>query len=61
VSLPGLQSNKSTLYVGNVVGNFFLQITDAEVRLTTAEGNVVDTFAPDTPLQWRLETKQGKC
>jgi hypothetical protein len=49
------------LYVGNVVGNFFLQITDAEVRLTTAEGNVVDTFAPDTPLQWRLETKQGKC
>jgi DNA damage-binding protein 1 len=42
--LPGLESNESTLYVGNVVGNLYVQITEQKLRLSTPAGDVLDTW-----------------
>jgi DNA damage-binding protein 1 len=50
VFLSGLHSSTSTLYIGNVVGNFLLQITDVDVRLPTMEGSIMDTFVPGTSI-----------
>jgi DNA damage-binding protein 1 len=46
VLLPGLESNASTLYVGNVIGNLFLQITESQLRLASNEGQVLDMWEP---------------
>ena len=45
VVLPGLESNASTLYVGNVVGNLFLQITESQLRLANPTGELLDIFS----------------
>lgn len=45
VILPGLESNASTLYVGNLVEDRILQITDAEIRLIHSNGNILDTWS----------------
>ena len=42
VVLPGLESNASTLYVANIVGNLFLQITDTQLRLASSDGDILD-------------------
>jgi DNA damage-binding protein 1 len=46
VVLPGLESQASTLFVTNVVGNVFLQITETQLRLASADGVVLDTHTP---------------
>jgi len=47
VVLPGMDSNSCTLYISNIVGNLFLQVTDTQIRLATPEGDVSDTFQPE--------------
>jgi hypothetical protein len=46
VVLPGLESNASTLYVSNVVGDLFLQITESQLRLASNTGELLDTWSP---------------
>ena len=46
VVLPGLESNASTLYVSNVVGDLFLQITESQLRLASNTGDLLDTWSP---------------
>ena len=46
VVLPGLESNASTLHVSNVIGDFFLQITESQLRLANREGDLLDTWSP---------------
>ncbi|KAL3919428.1 MAG: hypothetical protein SGILL_003758, partial [Bacillariaceae sp.] len=48
VDLQGLESNASTLWVGNIVGDYILQITETEIRLFDVDGNVLDSFTPDS-------------
>ncbi|KAG7357385.1 mono-functional DNA-alkylating methyl methanesulfonate [Nitzschia inconspicua] len=61
VCLPGLDSSKSTLYIGNVVGNYFMQITEGWVRLTTAEGFVVDTLTPENNITVASGNEAGQA
>ena len=44
VLLPGLESNESTLFVGNVVGNLMVQITEQQLRLSNQAGKLLDTW-----------------
>jgi DNA damage-binding protein 1 len=48
VAMRGLVSDSSTLWVGNIVGDFVLQITEIEVRLFTIDGTISDSFTPDS-------------
>jgi len=62
VLLPGLESGASTLHIGNVIGDYFVQVTDTQIRLATAtatatssssygvdsgSGAVLDTLVPE--------------
>ncbi len=49
VWLAGLDSQSSSLYVGNVKGGTWIQITDTAVRLCTAE-TVLDTWVAEKPI-----------
>ena len=60
VVLPGLESNASTLYVTNVVGNLFLQITEDEVKLASAEGEILDTHSPEHPMTVATANEAGQ-
>jgi DNA damage-binding protein 1 len=46
VVLPGLDPSASTLFVTNVVGDLFLQITDLVIRLVKSSGEVLDYVQP---------------
>ena len=50
VFLPGLESTSSTLFITNVVGNFILQVTDTQVRVTDAGGSLVDSYESQSPM-----------
>jgi len=47
VLLPGIESDSSTLHINNIVGNFFLQVTENQIRLATPEGEILDTVYPE--------------
>ncbi len=49
VWLAGLDSQSSSLYVGNVTGGAWIQITESAVRLCTAEA-VLDTWVAEKPI-----------
>jgi len=50
VFLPGLESGASTMFVTNVVGNLFLQITETQLRLADEDGTVLDTMEPESQI-----------
>eukprot|EP00934_Nitzschia_sp_Nitz4_P007930 Nitzschia sp. Nitz4//scaffold17_size182527//65374//69935//NITZ4_001847-RA/size182527-processed-gene-0.49-mRNA-1//-1//CDS//3329539319//7920//frame0 len=60
VVLPGLESNASTLNVTNVVGNLFLQVTETQLRLADAEGVILDTVEPESPMTVAASNEAGQ-
>jgi DNA damage-binding protein 1 len=60
VFLPGLQSNASTLYIGNVVGTNFLQVTETEIRLASIDGAVLDTITPESNMTVAAGNEAGQ-
>jgi DNA damage-binding protein 1 len=60
VVLPGIDSNASTLHIVNIVGNFFLQVTESQLRLATPEGEVLDTFNPETTITVAAGNEAGQ-
>ncbi|CAJ1931101.1 unnamed protein product [Cylindrotheca closterium] len=60
VFLPGLESSASTLFVTNVVGNLFLQITETQLRLVNEGGTVLDTMEPDSQITVATANEGGQ-
>lgn len=60
VFLPGLESSASTLFVTNVVGDLFLQITETQLRLANASGEVLDTMEPQNQMTVATANEAGQ-
>ena len=60
VVIPGLESNASTLFVTNVVGDLFLQVTETEIRLTDVSGLALDSFMPEHPMTVATGNEAGQ-
>jgi DNA damage-binding protein 1 len=60
VHLPGLESNASTLYVTNVIGNLFLQITETQFRLASSSGELMDILEPEHPMTVAAANEAGQ-
>ncbi|KAL3932751.1 MAG: hypothetical protein SGBAC_010704 [Bacillariaceae sp.] len=60
VFLPGLESSASTLFVTNVVGNLFLQITETQLRLANEGGAVLDTMEPESQITVATANEAGQ-
>jgi DNA damage-binding protein 1 len=60
VFLPGLESSASTLFVTNVVGDLFLQITETQLRLANAAGEVLDTIEPQNQMTVATANEAGQ-
>eukprot|EP00980_Cylindrotheca_fusiformis_P029024 scaffold22701_cov123-Cylindrotheca_fusiformis.AAC.3 len=60
VFLPGLESSSSTLFVTNVVGDLFLQITETQLRLADSTGEVLDTLEPENHMTVATANEAGQ-
>lgn len=60
VFLPGLESAASTMFVTNVIGNLFLQITETQLRLANEDGAVLDTMEPESQITVATANEAGQ-
>lgn len=60
VVLPGLESKASTLFVTNVIGNLFLQITESQIRLVCGEGEILDVHSPQHSITVAAANEAGQ-
>lgn len=60
VVLPGMESNASTLYIANVVGNAILQITETQLRLISTSGTLLDSMEPESPMTVATSNEAGQ-
>ena len=60
VVLPWLEPTTSTLAVSNVVGDNFLQVTEAQVRLVNSVGDLLASVQPESPITIAAVNEAGQ-